>query len=1388
MLERVSPCIEPASQLFLRAIDPPIRSSRALGPSFWRNGGHDITVPSWWPLYLENVRRRSQEQDGPRSRPRSGIPHLTGGRAARAAKHDAIPIRPVAAAPSRKYTSNSRLDQEVHDASSPNSTSKNSESAAEDPEFQSTILPFTVHPASTPHNPSDQPEVEIEQGLKSILGGNLGTPQDPEIFNRADVRQAFVRLLKQKTNASTLFHFLARSLPSDPRSKQPEWAHQAFSSIPVSDRTARDYSAAVRVALKMDNLPLAHKINAQATDRGLHHECSAFMLLHFTSHMLWKNAVRVWVTSFTEIYSNPHSSASGLKEELFSQASHYKDLPHAMNELASRLRRRSPLVVRLYGRLLQIGRILLSVLVRSNRLMGQITPKGLLEIFNTYEVLGQLTPDYYISAISTLLESANRPDKSGLATLIYRQLRSKFPEFRPPPSVYGSLISLHAKEAGSLKAFSFYLQEFALMHGVADKLSYQKVLTALAQQGDVVGVYSVFKELCQTHSPPAEIDFYTPLLYVHARLGDVESAQREFQDLKDRGLETTPACWNILLYAHARSSNPETAFDIFRKMRTEGVRPDKYTFGTLMGIVSRAGDINEVLSIIEQAQQYGVKGSYEVMSGLIHSYCLNDQADTAEKLAEATTGANFEGDPVQMWNYILRHYAFRKDSDGCLRIQTRMHALGVKPDDMTYAAMMTALVALGKTKSAAQILRKLSLSQTLVANPFHYSIIIHGFALEEDRDMAYVVYHEMMERFPTLGASPHLAMLHLQNRRSPEAKDSAQFSVDFLAEILQRITATDRATKVPQPGLQRRRAVDATPSIYIEHLVNVLMAKGRVRQADILIQRFESLVRSSFLDLDLKTLDSLELLTSRLRVSTQSHDWEHVEALWTRILERAVQVATPYSDTKNREDREISKLQSATVGVELLESEPGFEFSSMIPDSASRELAGEALLDSLDSKVLSTQRFILETAINNYFRALDLQHRHSSAVTLVRLLEKAGFALTNKNWNFYIQILTRSPDSQHWEEAFRVFEEKMFSNTPPWNLLVRGKYLVPAAPHATSNQDMKVGRRSAGDQTRADFLTPTYFTTVHLATVIKKSGLQTRRGDDSLALRLPKIAPNTYQFIRRMPRRKDRFQGVLLRGAKIRGDIPKRPREFAPADRSGVLGSRSPLDHVPVTELEYIDQVVDRLDKDSVVDVARAERFDGQIDRSLQPMDQEGRLENDLEYQERIHRQERTLLDTVDTIRRDASRPRIMSDDYFGQPVILSDSTVPGNVATPRGNLLFDSFHRVLEDKSEREDVRRRRLQDLVRPGAAGRRATGGNPRNSASEAHGKKALKTYWPIASARTDRFALKSRVHLPERLSQVKSLGLNDPRVKAAWENVPKRKETPVADGEQGTNREE
>ncbi|KAI1626424.1 minichromosome maintenance protein 3 [Exophiala viscosa] len=1409
MLERAPSCLEPASQLFLRGIEPPLRTHRVLGPSFWRNGGNELAVPSWWPLYLAKVRGSSQDPRlGRRPEGHGTLPVAEQAERCRlvrpqASEHDFPTCQPYTRV-LRQYTSQARQEKigagdNAHnvEVTFPASTSASTKA------YDTWSTP--QHAVSEPPGrPSERTDIDIEEHLRSLLARHKveKATQESDGGDHADAVWAlFIQLSNQETYASSVFHFLAGSYASR-RSKQTMWA---FETIPVSQRSAADYDAAVRVALKMDDFRLCLSINTEATARKLNAQCSSFLLLHFTSNRLWGNAVKVWATSFQPLATSSHPLATGiglfsqaLARSLRSQGDNYKELPQAINQLAMQILTRSPIIMRISGTLALIGRELLTVILRSGKLMSSITPTGLLSILNKYKALQLLRPTMYLDAVDTLLKLAKRSDKSGLGTMLYRHLRLTFPDFRPSRALLGALLSIHAAEAAPREAYTFYLREFASSHGVADEKSYQSVLSALSTQGDVVGVKSVFEQLCQAHSLPKTLDYYNPLIYVHARLGDAEGAQRQFEKLPEWGMVADTYSWNILIYAHARSTRPEGAFKVYEKMKAAGVRPDKYTFGTLMSMSSSVGDTDAVLSVIDQAQQSQVEGSYEMMSGLIQSYLRNNQADTAERLAEATSQAKFQGSPVKMWNYLLRHYAFRKDSDAVLRVQQRMHDLGIQPDDMTYAALMTALVVIGKTKDAMRILRRLNLNQTLVATPFHYAIVLHGYALERNRDMGSVVYQEMAERFPDIGASPQLAMLHLQSRRSLKSNGApASVTADWLAQILFSITAADRATKQPQPGFRRRGALHSVPSIYLEHLVNIVLSKGRVALASTLIRRYESLTGTSFLHLDSTALESLQWLAVRMRMASLTADWKAVDDVWRRILQQAMHIATPLSaklakqhdatkviqhtNLDNGKVEDLSAPRLPSIGIELPFTEPDFRFDSMIKQSPSQG----SLLDRPNMKILPAQRFVLAPVINQYLRALDLQQLHANAIELIPQLERAGFMLTSRNWNFYIQTLTRSSERIHWVEAFRIFEEKMLPNTPSWRVLRRGRWQSSDAEEGT-----KTFRRSDVEKTDPELLVPTYTTALHLAFVLKKSVPMALRENRTFVARIAKVARGTYRFVRAIPRIKDRMQGVLLRERYVIGDFPKRPRNYPNPDRSGVLGSRSPLDHITPDEIESVDGIVhgksmatNKHNQDPSAmrrrtdDMKQIEHLEGQIDRSPVMVEKYNRLEDDNEVQRRVQREEGSLFKRIDLMRRDQHRPRTVSDEWFGHPGARSEANIARPARKLRSGALYDPNFVDLEREALAQRQLHERLDSSLQKRAHRKEGARVIP-EIFRKVQGTVRDETLSNIArrlkdTPRSSANPLEDPAYLPEKLLQVNKLRESDPIVKEDRKQAVKRR---------------
>jgi hypothetical protein len=128
----------------------------------------------------------------------------------------------------------------------------------------------------------------------------------------------------------------------------------------------------------------------------------------------------------------------------------------------------------------------------------------------------------------------------------------------------------------------------------------------------------------------------------------------------------------------------------------------------------------------------------------------------------------------------------------------------------------------------------------------------------------------------------------------------------------------------------------------------------------------------------------------------------------------------------------------------------------------------------------------------------------------------------------------------------------------------------------------------------------------------------------------------------------------LLRGRRLKGDFNRRPRRPETPDRAGVLGSKSPLDHVPPEYLYEIKGHTNASDKieSNAAKLQRAEKYTGQILRSVGVIDRTGKPEDDLHQSQRITAEAKQKLAILENIQMDATKEYIVSDTTIGEPHI----------------------------------------------------------------------------------------------------------------------------------------
>ena len=1283
MLERATPYVEPGVNLFFRRIEKPTRSGRALHPLFWRNGAGNQSTSAWWPAYLQDIRDTSCAQSRSRPTPSNKLEPVNDD---------------INASLCMKFLSAGQRQRQRADA--PNWTSHRPQSVQNGRRGLS-ISHSNLHATSTElHDNGEAKEVYFKTGalgdddvsLKENNHADQESTNGAVSYSRGPVNvplierqlspteslralldsdnreeygkawQLFVRGGDQEKLAGDVLDYLSTSH----NRFDLDHAIRAYKLIPAAERGLSNYQGVIKAACHRKLQGLAVKIHHEALERGFHAQTTNTLLAFLVRNGLWKTAAQAW----DRLPLSQRSAADPRNADLWHDTDQYTKLPQKLLQLMIRLEQNAAIFASDRSQIVGLGVQLLYRIFSSSDIMASITGSGTLALLDRFYHLGILKPHHYFSGMQTLNKMVGYRNRHQLATLLYRNLDSRYPKVRLPRSVLGSLLAILCESDSNHLASRVVLRRFATDWGKPDRQAYQKVMSACAQNGDFVNVREVFAEFCNDYGKPTNIVYLTPLLYVYARMGNILETRKEFNRLhSDFAIEPNSYCWNILITAHARARDHEGAFQAFQNMKRAGMKPDQHTYGILMSICARSGDTQAVHHLVELARKQHISGTTAMVDSLVHSYCLNDQVEDAENLVEAATQMHMKGSPTRMWNTLLRHHAFRADTDAVLQTQERMKELSVAADSMTYAALMQALVNIGRTRDAANILRSLHLSNAVTATVFHYSIVLYGYALENNRDMVSIIYNEMLERFPRISLSARLSRLRSyvdSDRESNQLRLSRALrgkpmsrdlrlskTLDFLTQILLEVNQSDLATDEPQPGFGRRSPSEAFPSVYLEFLIAAFGRSGALQKAQNLLSRYQALMEVTYRKSASKA-PSIHLITAIMITLVQQKRFAVVDIYWNNALSLAV----------DKGQQRTLSLSGSLAPADIPQP------SAVRPDASGISLHTPAgilgskpvnpFLESGDTRILAAHRYSLAAPLTQYMHSLSAQNLAANLPPLVGRLEEMGFSLSSKNWNHYIQILSYSNDADLQLLAFRIFEEKLLPNMPSWHLMKRSKW---------SKQDIVDGsgdfviqepvQRKFIERFKPHTLVPTYWTMIYLGLALMKFHQRGVQGERAGLPLLRSQAPGTVSAVSRMPYLREKAQGLLLRGRSLKGDPQKRPRRPMEADRAGLHGSRSPSDGIPLDfpghEVEKIfkrEQVspLQQADMEQGPSGHPAEQLSGEIHRSPLVLEAAGRYERQREYLRRIRAEEGEKLRLLHQMHEFAAQPQLMADDKYGEP------------------------------------------------------------------------------------------------------------------------------------------
>ncbi|PLN84467.1 MCM-domain-containing protein [Aspergillus taichungensis] len=753
------------------------------------------------------------------------------------------------------------------------------------------------------------------------------------------------------------------------------------------------------------------------------------------------------------------------------------------------------------------ARFCLDHLVNTRGFVENTATEPTLLVLRNYKELGLLTPIHYFDLIQTL-DTSNDRQTLERALVVYRNFRWLMPGIKPPRNLLVIMIK-RLPHLGTTSGVEYLLGELVRFHGKPTEDAYRHAMLAFSRAGDVATVHQIFDRFLSDHGKPRSRTLITPLLHVNARVGNVQETQRQFDRITHE----------FGLVPNTVSGDLRGAFAVLKKMIDQGVTLDPHT----------KGDIDSIQHLLLLAKKH-------------RAYCAEGKLDLAEGVAESSLSLNIRGSRTRMWNVLLWNHARRLDLGAMSRIRSRMDEVGIEPNEMTYAALILSLCLVGQSDAARRILRTLHRSRYIQVTEFHYTIILHGYVKERNRDMVTVLFHEIQERFGEVGLSARLLVLKSQLQRDletraeeGEAGDASRMRLrhaeKFFKETIADIGSSKLSTKESHPGVPKqayiinaygtRGAHERVKSLFDEYIHHLPRPGPLKNVEDVAPFRFLSILMVAHLK-----AEQFKELASRPEVEQWLSD---------QLPTGPSSPSVPTASAMEQED-----ISPSSVALQ---------------DDGSRK-----------SSILPACRFMISRPLDLYMRSLAYRNQTHRIYQVVAEVQAAGFTLTTYDWSTYVQVLAASEKLSDQLHAFATFESKFMPNFPGWRYLHRGYGLKPkhapsttvAIEHPTSILPShllgKRGRRY-WSKIQPDFMQPTYVSMVYLAAALFRFRERSVVHGGNDLEKLYEVAPQTVRAASDMPYLREKFQGVLLRRRQGRPDVKGNADSKPFVWTGGVLGT-----------------------------------------------------------------------------------------------------------------------------------------------------------------------------------------------------------------------------------------
>nr|XP_016465387.1 PREDICTED: pentatricopeptide repeat-containing protein At3g49170, chloroplastic-like [Nicotiana tabacum] len=204
------------------------------------------------------------------------------------------------------------------------------------------------------------------------------------------------------------------------------------------------------------------------------------------------------------------------------------------------------------------------------------------------------------------------------------------------------------------------------------------------------------------------------LISMYAKSGRMEEARTAFELLFKKNLVS----YNIILDGYSKNLNSAEAFELFSQIDSE-VGVDAFTFASLLSGAASIGAVGKGEQIHARVLKAGIQSYQSVCNALISMYSRCGNIEAASQVFERMEDRN-----VISWTSIITGFAKHGFAHRALELFNQMLGASIKPNEITYIAVLSACSHVGLVKEGWKYFDSMSKDHRITPRMEHYACMV----------------------------------------------------------------------------------------------------------------------------------------------------------------------------------------------------------------------------------------------------------------------------------------------------------------------------------------------------------------------------------------------------------------------------------------------------------------------------------------------------------------------------------------------------------------------------------------------------------------------------------------------------------------------------------------